>query len=200
MSALPKPFLTPEQYLEIERAAEFRSEYFQGEMFAMAGAGWVHNQIVWRAVRHFGNQLASRRCEVMTADQRVRVNATGLFVYPDIVVVCGKPQFLDNQFDTLVNPSLIIEVLSPSTESYDRGRKFEHYRLIESCSEYLLLSTDRISAELFTRQTDGRWLLTVATRMEDTLELQSVSCELSVGAIYDGVDFSRHSAETTLPV
>src|SRR6266404_1708800 len=154
MSSVPKTFLTPEQYLEIERKAEFKSEYFQGEMFAMAGAREAHNLIALNLAAALHPQLRARPCRAYISDMRVRVSATGLYTYPDILVVCGEPQFLDERRDTLLNPNLIVEVLSPSTEAYDRGRKFEHYRSVESLSEYLLVSSERIIAELFTRQPD----------------------------------------------
>lgn len=194
MATHPKTFLTPEQYLEIERKAEFRSEYYQGEMFAMAGAKEAHNLIIWNLARDLGQQLRQRPCRAYLADMRVRVNATGLYTYPDVAAVCGEPQFLDDQRDTLLNPNLIVEVLSPSTELYDRVRKFEHYRSLESVSEYLLLSSERVSAELYTRQPDGRWLLTTVSRMEDSLDLQSVGAHLALADLYEKVDFTAPAA------
>ena len=190
MATHPKTFLTPEQYLEIERKAEFKSEYYQGEMFAMAGAKEAHNLIIWNLARELGQQLRQRPCRAYLADMRVRVSATGLYTYPDVVAVCGEPQFLDDQRDTLLNPNLIVEVLSPSTELYDRVRKFEHYRSLESVSEYLLVSSERVSAELYTRQPDGRWLLTTVSRMEDSLDLLSVGAHLALADLYEKVDFS----------
>src|ERR1019366_2678061 len=159
MATQPKTFLTPEQYLEIERQAEFKSEYYDGEMFAMGGARRGHNLIVWNLAGELGQQLRKRPCEAYQHDMRVRVSATGLYAYPDTVIVCGEPQFLDATQDTLLNPTVIVEVLSPSTEAYDRGRKFELYRAIPSLTHYLLVSPERMSAELFTRQEEGRWLL-----------------------------------------
>lgn len=119
---------------------------------------------------------------------RIRINATGLYTYPDGVVVCGKPEFPNRTEDILLNPTLIVEVLSPSTEAYDRGRKFDHYRTIESFREYLLLSSDRIHADLFTLQ-DGRWVLTSADHLEDTLSLESVGCRLAMAGLYEKVEF-----------
>lgn len=194
MATHPKTLLTPEQYLELERNAEFKSEYFQGEMFAMAGAKEVHNLIIWNLARDLGQQLRQRPCRAYLADMRVRVNATDLYTYPDVVVVCGGPQFLDDQRDTLLNPNLIVEVLSPSTELYYRVRKFEHYRSLESVSEYLLVSSERVSAELYTRQPDGRWLLTTVSRMEDSLDLQSVGAHLALADLYEKVDFTAPAA------
>src|ERR1035437_843172 len=167
MATPSKTFLTPEQYLAIERKAEFKSEYYQGEMFAMAGAREPHNLIVWNLATELGRQLRKRSCRAYVNDMRVCVNATGMYTYPDAVVVCEEPQFLDETRDTLLNPSLIVEVLSPSTEFYDRVRKFEHYRAVESVGEYLLVASERVSPELYPRQPDGRWMLTTASRMED---------------------------------
>ena len=190
MSTLQKTFLTPEQYLEIERKAEFKSEYYQGEMFAMAGAGWAHNRIVWNLVAEFRQQLRDRPCLGTPSDMRVRVSPTGLYTYPDVTIVCGEPQFLDERRDTLLNPNLIVEVLSPSTEAYDRGRKFEHYCSVESLSQYLLVSSERVRAELFTRQPEGGWLLTAAGQLEDSLDLQSVGCRLTLADLYEKVDLT----------
>lgn len=183
MSTQPNTFLTPEEYLTIEREAERKSEYYQGEMFAMAGATWTHNRIVANLIMRVGAQL--RSCQICPSDMRVRVSETGLFTYPDVLVVCGQPKFLDERQDTLLNPTLIIEVLSPSTEAYDRGRKFEHYRTIESLSEYLLVSSDRVHADLYSRQPGGLWLLTAAGKLEDALELKSAGCTLALGDIYE---------------
>jgi len=187
VSTQPKTILTPEQYLEIEREAEYKSEYYQGEMFAMAGAQEAHNLLVANLVAGLHQQLRSRPCRVYPSDMRVRVSATGLYTYPDVVVVCGEPRFLDEQQDTLLNPSLVVEVLSPSTEAYDRGRKSEHYRLIESLGEYLLVASDRLHADLYTRQPDGRWLLTSAGRLEDSLDLESAGCRLALVDLYEKV-------------
>ena len=187
MSTLPKTFLTPEQYLKAEREAEYKSEYYQGEMFAMAGAGEAHNQLVTNLVIGLGSQLRSRPCRVYSNDMRVRVSATGLYTYPDVVVVCGERRYLDDRRDTLLNPSLLVEVLSPSTED-DRGRKFESYRSIESLSEYLLVASDRVHVDLYTRQPDGRWLLTSASRLEDSLDLQSAGFRLALAELYEKVD------------
>jgi Uma2 family endonuclease len=196
VSTQPKTYLTPEQYLEIERNAEFKSEYYQGEMFpmggpyAMAGPKFAHNVLVGNVVGELGQQLRSRPCAVCPSDMRVRVSQTDLYTYPDVVVVCGGPEFLDDRRDTLVNPNLIVEVLSPSTEAYDRGRKFELYRSIPSLTEYLLVASDRVHVDLYTRQPDGRWLLTSASGLEESLELQSVSCRIGLGDLYEKVDLA----------
>src|SRR4051794_40673909 len=124
MSSLPRTFLTPEQYLEIERQAEFKSEYFQGDMFAMAGGSNNHNRVVFNTITSVGPGLRGTSCRGYPSDMRVHIPATGLYTYPDVIVVCGEPQLQDGRRDTLHNPTLIVEVLSPSTEAYNRGRKF----------------------------------------------------------------------------
>jgi Uma2 family endonuclease len=191
MSTQSKTFLTPEQYLEIERKAEFKSEYYQGEMFAMSGAQEPHVLITGNVFAELKQQLRGRGCKTYSNDMRVCVSADGLYTYPDVVVVCGEPKFLDSNFDTLVNPTVIIEVLSRTTESYDRGQKFKLYRPLQSLSEYLLISSLEVSAERFTRQSDGQWLLTVKNKLDDLIDIKSVDCRLSLADLYESVDFTR---------
>ena len=186
----PKTFLTPEQYLEIERKAEFKSEYFNGKMFAMAGAKEAHNLLTMNVGFALHPQLRARPCRIYANDMRVRVSATGLYTYPDVIAVCEERHFLDDQRDTLLNPNLIVEVLSPTTEAYDRGRKFELYKAIESFTEYLLISSDRVHVDLFRRQPDGDWLRKSADRIEDVLDLQSIGCRLSLADLYEQVEFA----------
>ncbi len=195
MSSQAKSFLTPEQYLEIERKAEFKSEYLNGEMFAMAGAKEAHNLVVADVLAALHQPFRPRPCRVYPSDMRVNVPATGLYAYPDVVVVCAEPRFRDDQDDTLLNPGLIIEVLSPSTEAYDRGRKFDHYKSIESLREYLLVASDHRHADLYTRQADGRWMLTSADKLEDTLTLESVGAQLNLADLYEKVEFPVTAAQ-----
>ncbi|HLI83847.1 MAG TPA: Uma2 family endonuclease [Bryobacteraceae bacterium] len=187
MSTQPKSFITPEQYLEIERQAEYKSEYLNGEMFAMFGASSPHNIICSNILRELGNQLRKRPCIAYPSDQRVLVPATGLYTYPDVTAVCGEPKFTDDRLDTLLNPSLIIEVLSPSTEAYDRGRKFAHYKKIESLEEYLLVASKEMYADLFRRMPEGLWVAASAEKPEDVLELPSIGCRLVLADIYEKV-------------
>jgi len=194
VSTQTKTYLTPEQYLEIERKAEYKSEYFQGEMFAMAGAKEAHNLLVGNLIGELYVQLRSSPCRVYPSDMRVNVSATGLYTYPDVIAVCGEPQFQDDERDNLLNPTLIAEVLSRSTEAYDRGRKFEHYKSIESFQQYLLIASDRVHVDLFTRKPDGDWLLKSADRLDDSLELQSIGCRLTLADLYNKVDMPRTSA------
>jgi Uma2 family endonuclease len=190
MATQPKSFLTPEQYLEIERKADTRSEYSNGEMFAMAGAQRAHNQLVASLVRELGQRFRGRPCDVYPSDMRVFVKSTGLYTYPDVAAVCGEQRFADGQTDTLLNPSLIVEVLSPPTEAYDRGRKFEQYQSIESLQEYLLVASDRMHVDLYSRQPDGRWLLTSASRPEDSLIFESVGAQIALSDLYEKVEFA----------
>ena len=135
MSAQPQPRLTPEQYLEAERAAEFRHEYYNGQIYAMSGGSYQHAQIVAGLIQELGNALKKRPCSVASNDLRLRVSPDGLYTYPDAVVICGEPKFVDDRQDTLLNPTLIVEVLSPSTEAYDRGPKAAHDRQLKSLQE-----------------------------------------------------------------
>jgi len=188
MSSLPRSYLAPEEYLAIERKAEYKSEYFRGEMLAVAGAGLNHNQIASNALILLGQQLRLKGFRTVGWDMRVHVRATGLYSYPDVVVFCGAPQLQDEHLDTLLNPTLIGEVLSPTTEIYDRTRKWERYQSIESLREYLLISSDRRHADLFTLQPSGRWLLSSASLLEDSLEIPSLGCSLPLSELYDQVD------------
>jgi Uma2 family endonuclease len=188
MASNPKTFLTPEQYLELEHKAEIRSEYFQGEVFAISGAQVSHNRIVTNLVGMLYQHFRRRPCHVYSHDMRVRVNATGLYTYPDVLVVCGEEQIQHAETDTLLNPTFIAEVLSPSTEAYDRGKKFDHYKPIESLREYLLVASDRVHADLFTRQPDGRWMLTSADGMESSLGIESIDCQIAIADVYEKVD------------
>lgn len=187
MAALPKEKLSPAEYLAMERASEERHAYLDGELFAMTGASRPHNLITANILAALHGPLKRRGCEVYAADMRVHVPATGLYTYPDVVVVCGEPAFQDDAFDTLLNPRLIVEVLSPSTEDHDRGIKFVHYRSIEGFSDYLVVAQDRLLVEHWTRQGDGRWLLTEHRHAAAGVELESIGTALDLATVYDGV-------------
>ena len=187
MSSQPTTQLTPEEYLAIERKAEYKSEYIDGEMVAMTGASRRHNLIALNVAREITQQLKGRPCEGYVSDMRVRVPSTRLYTYPDVVVVCGEPQFEDDYVDTLLNPTLIVEVLSESTELYDRGKKFGFYRTIESLAEYLLVAQDECRVEQYLKQPDGRWLLSDYRSPEDLVELSSIQCSLALKEVYDKV-------------
>jgi Uma2 family endonuclease len=189
VSSQTKTLLTPEEYLEIERKAERKSEYYGGQMFAMAGASRRHSIIVTNIAGSLWQQLKGKPCEVHTNDLRVRVTPTGLYTYPDVVVVCGAPKFADDQKDTLLNPTVIIEVLSDSTRDYDRGWKFEQYRALPSLTEYLTVDQAGPHVERYRRQPDG-WLLTEYRELHQTVELASIACELKLAEIYEKVDWA----------
>ena len=190
MASQPFPFLNAEQYLEIERAAEYKSEYWKGEMFAMAGATRPHNLIAGNTFGQIRGQLRGKPCETYTSDMRVLAAKIGFYAYPDVVILCGSPQFPEHRQDTLLNPTVVIEVLSPTTEAYDRGRKFERYRTIDSLRQYLLLAQDRAQADLFTRRAEGPWVLTSCSGREDFVDLESVGCRLSLAECYERVEFT----------
>lgn len=189
MSAVPKTKLTEAEYLAKERKAEFKSEFYRGEMFAMSGASREHILIAGNCAREIGNQFKGRCCEVYSNDMRVKVSATGLYTYPDVVIVCGQPEFLDAEVDTLLNPTVLIEVLSPSTESYDRGAKAEQYRRIPSLREHVLIAQDRPHVDVLIRQADGSWLLRETSELDQVVSLPSVSVSLSMREIYDRITF-----------
>ena len=189
MEARAMPRLTPEEYLALERKADIKSEYLDGEMFAMSGASRWHNLITTNLSRDLSTQLKARPCEVYSSDQRGHIPVTGLYTYPDVVVVCGEPRFEDDQLDTLLNPRVLIEVLSPTTESYDRGKKFEHYQSIDSLAECLLVDQTRPRVEHYLRQDGNQWLLTVFEGLDSTVSLPSLHCELALAEIYDKVVF-----------
>jgi Uma2 family endonuclease len=189
MSLLPEHYLSPEEYLAIERQAQCKSEYYAGEMFAMSGASEPHNVLTVNVSGELRSQLRGRPCRSYAADMRVKVSASGLYTYPDVVAVCGERHFDDDMRDTLVNPTMIVEVLSPSTELYDRGKKFEMYSRIESLTDYVLVSQDRPRVEHYMRQGDRKWLLSVADDLQAVLTIASVDCAISLADIYENVDF-----------
>ena len=190
MSSIPQPRISPEKYLARERAAEGKHEYYQGEVFAMGGASPRHNLIALNAGGELRQRLRDRPCLVYTSDQRVKVDQAGLYTYPDVTVVCGKPRYDDEQQDTLVNPNVLIEVLSPSTADYDRGGKFTLYRQMPSLQEYVLISQDRVLVEHYMR--DGeRWIFSEIKSPTDTLTLSSLKCDLPLAEIYLKVDFDE---------
>ena len=187
MASLAKPRFTPQEYLAMEREAEYKSEYVSGEIFAMAGTSYKHTIIVANLLRELGGQLRGGPCRAVANDLRVSVQATGAYTYPDVVIVCGQPQFGDEYLDTLLNPTVLMEVLSDSTEAFDRGGKFAHYRRLESLQEYVLITQSLMRVEHFVR--DGeRWVLSELNKPEDTLELASVSASILLPDIYEDIE------------
>ncbi len=186
--------LTPEEYLAFERRSPERHEYADGELFAMTGASEPHNQIVVNLGGEIRRQFKGRLCKVYTNDLRVRIPGTARYCYPDVSALCGSGRFEDEHRDTLVNPNLVIEVLSASTEAYDRGEKFEFYRRIETLSEYVLVAQDKPQIEQFNRQPNGQWLFTATSGLEAFIELPSVGCKISLAEIYDKVEFGPENS------
>lgn len=182
--------ITPDEYLIMEREAEFKSEYRNGQIIAMPGASRQHNLISVNISSNLHLQLLDRGCEVYANDMRVKVSDTGLYTYPDVVVVCDEPQFEDNHVDTLLNPTVIVEVLSPSTETYDRNDKFMSYQTLESLQEYILVSQKSVGVEHYVRQ-NGTWILRDFRTLEDVLQLASIECSLVLQAVYAKVKFMR---------
>lgn len=160
-------------------------------MFAIAGASAAHTLIVSHLVRELGNQLKTRDCFVYPTDLRLCVRENGLYTYPDAIVVCGRPKFVDAMNDTLTNPTVLIEVLSPSTEVYDRGKKFEMYRELASLQEYVLVAQDHYSVETYWRRPDGSWLYSSYTSPDDTVTFRSLECAVSMNEVYAKVQFDN---------
>ena len=197
MASQPRKLLSPEEYLAIERAAEFRSEFYAGEMFAMSGGSRTHSLITGNAARSLGNQFEGHSCEVHSSDMCVKVSPTGLYTYPDVAAFCGKGAFEDDHVDTLLNPQLIVEVLSPSMEAYDRGEKFVHYRSIASLQEYLLIFQERVFVERYRRFEGDDLISRVFTDLDDKIELASVDATLRLADIYARVEFGDDDRPTS---
>ncbi len=190
MQLLENNKISPEEYLTSERASDIKNEYFDGEIFAMAGASREHNQISSNIVRVLGNQLLEKQCGVFSSDMKVKIREINKYTYPDIVVVCGDEVYDDENNDILLNPIVIIEILSDSTEAYDRGDKFSHYQFISTFFDYILISQYLCKAEKFSRQKNDTWIYSKYNREEDIISIESVGCELPVSEIYRKVYFT----------
>jgi Uma2 family endonuclease len=182
---------TIEEYLRIDRDSSERLDYIDGEIVAMAGGTYNHSLIIANFSRELGNRLKGKPCTVLESNLRVSIPRNARFMYPDIPVICGKPEFdsRDDRNETITNPRLVIEVLSPSTELHDRGEKFRRYRELSSLQEYVLVSQERPSIETYFRQSDGTWLMAPYFGMESVIPLRSVETELPMTEIYAGVEF-----------
>ena len=189
--AQPSTFITPEEYLVRERAAPTKSEYYRGEMSALAGATREHILILGNLVYELKGRLMSRDCEVYSNDMRVLISATGLYTYPDVVVVCGEPILADQHMDILTNPLLIIEILSESTQDYDRGGKFHQYMRIPSLQEYLTISQTEMLVDHAVRQPDGGWLVREIGPENPTVSLTSIAIQLDLADIYRKVPLTN---------
>jgi Uma2 family endonuclease len=189
MSALAQAFITPQEYLERERQADFKSEYWNGEVFAMTGATRAHNQIVSNIIAALGTQLRDKPCSVYPSDMKVKTESLKKYTYPDVTVSCDPEVFDDEHKDILLNPLVLIEVLSDSTEAYDRGLKFFHYQAIECFQEYLLVSQKFCQVEQFVRQADNTWMYREYHAMGDVLALNTIRCSLALADVYRRVVF-----------
>lgn len=188
-------FLSPGEYLARERVAEIKSEYLAGEMFAMSGGSRAHSLICVNLIREASGRLgASSSCEVHTSDLRVKSAATGLYTYPDVTIVCGERHFDDEQRDTLLNPTVLFEVLSPTTEAYDRGRKFEHYARILSLRHYVLVDQFRAHVDVLSLE-NGKWTITAADGLDATIELTAIGLQIPLREVYRQVDLSEDEPE-----
>jgi len=195
MSALPKlyPTWSPAEYLSFERASATKHELINGSILAMAGARRRHNLVNVNISSALNQQLRGRPCEVYANDMRVSVGAD--FVYPDVVVVCGAPAFIDDQTDTLINPTVLVEILSPSTAQYDRVTKRALYQRIESLRDYVIVDSDELHVEHYRRQPDGTWIFYETLDPTAAIALESIDCALKIADIYERVTFSDAGAE-----
>lgn len=187
MATTMDPRVSPEEYLVRERAAEYKSEYVDGEVRAMTGASRDHGRIALNVGANLFAQLRGRPCETFMSDMKVRVPGKRSYLYPDVVVVCGRSELEDEHEDSLLNPTLIVEVLSPSTQAYDRTEKWEHYRRIPSLRDYLLVAQDQRRVERYTRQEEGLWLFSETSDPDAVLRLDSIGCTLAMRDVYDRV-------------
>ena len=199
MSALPREstHMTEVEYLAFERASEIKHEFLDGQVYAITGASRAHNIVCLNVAASLHTQLRQKPYETYPSHMRLKVQASGLYTYPDVTIVCGEPQFADGEFDTLLNPTLLIEVLSPSTESYDRGKKFQQYRQLESLQEYVLIAQDGPCIEHFLRQPDSdTWVLQDAAGLDTSLQLMSIGCTLALADVYEKVTFEEAGDNT----
>ena len=189
MDNLARKTFTESEYLELERKADFKSEYYNGEIFAMAGATVLHNKIVANLISLFNQFLKDKPCDVYPSDLRLWIENEGFYTYPDVTIVCGKVELLDNKFDTLKNPTVLIEVLSDSTEKYDRGQKFSFYREIPSLKEYILVSSKTKKLEKFKRLEDGNYLY-MESNENHPFPIDGINMELNLEDVYNKIDWS----------
>jgi Uma2 family endonuclease len=185
-----KTLYAPEDYLNFEREADARHEFLDGEIYQMAGESLSHSRVCMNLAREVGNKLKGKPCEALSPNMKVRTSTASLFSYPDLTIVCGEPPFHDTKKDVLVNPQIIFEVLSPSTENYDRTTKFQKYRMgNETLTDYVLVSQDKIFVEHFTKQTGGDWIYRSYGEIGDILRIETIECDLDLGEIYDRIEF-----------
>ncbi len=192
--SLPRslPVFTAEQYLALERNSEIRHEFLDGFVYAMAGESPEHSTICFNLSVHIGSQLKDKPCRGFSPNMKIRIDTKGLFAYPDLAIVCGEPPYHDERRDVLINPTVIFEVLSPSTENYDRGEKFTRYSThIGTLKNYVLLSQHEPRIETFTRQAEGSWTSSVAHGLPASVYLPAIDCQIVLAEIYDRMTFEN---------
>ena len=188
-------YVSPEDYLHHERRAAEKHEYLQGRIQAMAGGSYAHNRICMNIGAEVHSRLKGTACTPVGSDQRVQILSGGAYTYPDLTVVCGPPKFSEAQhLDTLLNPTLLVEVLSPSTRQYDHDEKFMYYRQLSSLRQYLMLDSASVHAELYTRQANDHWLLSETRDPAAVLDLASIGCQVPLAAVYAGVELAQSGA------
>jgi len=187
MPAIPKSNITETDYLKLERQAANKSEYYKGEIFAMAGATKEHNKIVASIIGALSQHLKGKKCSYFPSDLRVHNNYNGFYTYPDVTIVCGEEEYLDDKFDTLLNPTVIFEVLSAATEDYDRGTKFKLYRSIPSLQNYVLVSSTEYAAEVYRRSGD-KWILSTAKDKGNYIHISAINYDLPLSDVYAQID------------
>jgi Uma2 family endonuclease len=195
MTSVPKEKLTPEEYLALEHSTAEKNEFVDGELRAMGGAGFDHNAIMINTAAELVLRLRGKNCRVMAADLRVKSGSSNSYFYPDIVGFCGDPQLRKEGTDTLLNPVMLLEVLSPTTEGYDRGEKFFHYQQIASLQQYVLVSQLHPRVEIFTRSQGGRWEYEVIASLSEVVRLSSLDVEIPLAEIYRDVNFTSIPGE-----
>jgi Uma2 family endonuclease len=189
MVAKPQKYYSPEEYLALEETVDYRSEYYQGEIFAMSGASVNHNRIAGNLHAALNNAFDAKPCEAFMGDVRLLVKKNGLYTYPDVMVICGQLEFVEGRTDTLTNPIVIVEVLSKATQDYDRGAKFELYRATETLQDYVLIDQARVHVEYFRKLEDGRWLLQEFNQLEAILRIEAVGVEIPLSRVYQRVEW-----------
>jgi len=186
-----KKYITPEEYLAMEEKAEYKSEYFQGEIFALAGGTASHSQIAVNLIVTLAPKLQAKKCRLFSSDMKVWITEKELFTYPDITIICDKPEFYPGRKDAITNPLLIIEVLSDSTKSYDRVEKFEYYRSIPTFQEYILVDQYKVHIEHFYYESKGRWIFTEYKSIDDILNFTKINFKISLKEIYNQIEFEE---------
>ncbi|MEO6732837.1 MAG: Uma2 family endonuclease [Ferruginibacter sp.] len=191
MPVAVRKYYSEEDFLILERMSKTKNEYYRGEIFAMSGASFQHNQIAAFLAKDIGTHLTGKECNIFGSDLRVHSWFQSFYTYPDAVVICGEPAFVDNEFDTIINPSILFEILSPATEEYDRTIKFEFYKNITTLQQYVLIDSQKILIEVFTKQQDNSWLSKKYEHPEDEWVLAPINYRGKVKQVYEGVVFKK---------